>query len=689
MNAAIAPDFLLHCPNPHCLQHNPGDREYCQVCNTRLLRRFLRVVGSLDEPPQPNQLLAGRYRWLGNGDDRIVLDTQPGQPPALMEEVPDPLLPYLRLMPQRFAVPQIYGFPKAKDARIFFLEDVPIYAHTVGSTTTPAQGGEAGTLMPRLRDVWGGSHPQRQLGWLWQIASLWMPLQQHKVAASLLNPDFLRVDGPGVRLLELALKPNTPTLEQLGKSWEELLPMTHPHIRPFLQGLVDQLKNRELRDPHPLTQILEQALTLSSQGRDCRITLTTQTDAGPSRQNNEDACFPPSQQQVMVSPGGQSLAVVCDGLGGHEGGEVASAMAVGIFNSQLSSHGPALESPFQAIQGAITKANDAISQRNNDEHRQERRRMGTTLVSALTLDTFTYIFHVGDSRAYWISPRGCRQLTVDDDLASRHVALGFGLYRSVLQSPTSGALVQALGMAASANLMANIQPFFVDEDGLMLLCSDGLSDNDLVDYLWDSLLLPVVTEGRDLQEACGQVVQMANTANGHDNVTVALVHYQITAPPLPSTADLLALLTSADIAPSEPLTEPMQGRGLGHEPENDEDTTHLKYGPAIDPPAPTQPSAVTTGLSAPPERSIRPSPVVIAWALMVVTIVAALVGSWLWSPSFNLNNNGTDSNPSPLTPTPEPSPGESLMNPNPELTPTGTPETGTLENPSEPVVPPN
>ncbi|WP_353258479.1 hypothetical protein [Prochlorothrix hollandica] len=90
MNAAIAPDFLLHCPNPHCLQHNPGDREHCQACNTRLLRRFLRVVGSLDEPPQPNQLLAGRYRWLGNGDDRIVLDTQPGQPPALMEEVPDP-----------------------------------------------------------------------------------------------------------------------------------------------------------------------------------------------------------------------------------------------------------------------------------------------------------------------------------------------------------------------------------------------------------------------------------------------------------------------------------------------------------------------------------------------------------------------------------------------------------------------
>lgn len=777
MNVAIAPP-VLHCPNPNCLHGNTLDREYCEACETRLVRRYLRVVGPLAKPPQTGQLLGNRYQWVGADHDRIVLDTQPGNLPALTEELPDALLPYLRLLPQRLAVPQIYGFVHFDDTQLFLLEDVPVYAHriagraapkdssanTVGSnpansetphsavttattsdthtpdsedpnlgdpdltdldltdpdlgdsdpsnsdpsnsdpsnsdlassdlassdsstanTATPNTASSVeetettdpaspGSLLPRLQDQWATASPQRQLGWLWQMVNLWIALQQHKVNASLLNPDLLRVDGPVLRLLELDLQSDPPVLGQLGELWEHWLPTTHPSLQPFLQKVSTLLKTKEILYPHPLGQLLEQAMVRLNEGRTCELTIATQTDPGPSRQNNEDACFPEGRSVVTGTADGSSLAIVCDGLGGHEGGEVASAMAVQIIQKRLGSIDPSHPTPIalQIIQRAITKANDAISRRNNDEHRQERRRMGTTLVATLTLNPFTYLFHVGDSRAYWITPRNCRQITVDDDLAARHVSLGFGLYRSVLQSPTSGALVQALGMAPSANLMPNLSPFFLDENALLLLCSDGLSDNDLIERLWDTILLPGLEDSSDLGQICQRIVQEANTYNGHDNVTVAIVHAKFQAGEPIDPKVLLELLEPSNLHPQDSLTEPMQGLGFtGPVQEGDITTGFNRQSmaanmPPANVPEPTPPPTVTEQPE--PDNPKPVSPLLLLWGLMVVIIVCTVLGAWLFAPFFNLN-----SDPDPLSnplASPEPSP---LSSPEATSTPAADP----------------
>lgn len=670
MNVAIDPP-ALHCPSSHCLHPNPYEQEYCEACNTRLVRRFLRVVGPLHAPPEAGQLLGHRYQWVGSGDDRIVLDTQPGVSPVLVEEVPDRLLPYLRLLPQRLAVPQIYGFVYADDRDLFLLEDVPVIGYVGPRSPTPAPPSPAGQLLPTLQEQWASSSPQRQLGWLWQMSTLWLALSQHKLAATLLNSQLVRVDGPVLRLLELHLVPSSPTLDQLAEVWTTLLPSSDPSIKPFLQKLVTLIKGRDIRYPHPLSQVLHQALIVVNQGRSCEVTIATQTDAGPSRQNNEDSCFPPNLSTVTGQPGGGSLAIVCDGLGGHEGGEVASSMAVQILQDHLGhlSNTQGQQNPLQHIQRAITEANDVISHRNNEEKRQERRRMGTTLVSALTLDPFTYVFHVGDSRAYWVTPHNCRQITVDDDLAARHVSLGFGLYRSVLQSPTSGALVQALGMSASVNLMPNITPFFLDEDALLMLCSDGLSDNDLVERIWDAVLLPGLETPPALGTLCQELVQMANTFNGHDNVTVALIRYQFQPAPAVEPSTLLALLNPSTLNPQDLLTEPMQGRGLadfgdeeevtGFTPKSSANTTPKTMTPGQVPEsASLDPQAVTA-----PEKALpKPlSPLMWIWGLMVLTIAGAVVGAMLFAPFFNLND------PDPLG-SPLPSP-EALPTVAPEVTP--------------------
>ncbi len=659
MNAAIASP-ALHCPNSHCMHPNAFDRVHCEACNTRLVRRLLRVVGPLPQPPVPGQLLGNRYQWVGTGDDRIVLDTQPGMTPALVETVPDLLLPYLRLLPQRLAVPQIYGFVYRDDLTLFLLEDVPVRAYIGPQSPAHSDSPKAqGQLLPTLQDQWATSSLQRQLGWLWQMSNLWLALAQHKVAATLLNPELVRVDGPVLRLLELQLIPATPTLEKLADLWETLLPTSNEQLQPFLQKIITLIHSQDLRYPHPLSQLLQQAVVQANPGRDCVLTIATQTDAGPSRQNNEDSCFPPSHSSVTGQAGGSSLAIVCDGLGGHEGGEVASSMAVQILQEQLQSltNADTAQNPLYPIQRAITQANDAISSRNNDEKRQERRRMGTTVVSALTLDPFTYIFHVGDSRAYWITPHNCRQITVDDDLAARHVALGFGLYRSVLQSPTSGALVQALGMSASVNLMPNIVPFFLDEEALLLLCSDGLSDNDLLERIWDEILLPGLRHPEQLAPICQRLVQAANTLNGHDNVTVALIHYKFQAPAPFDSSTLLDLLHPGNLNPQDLLTEPIQGRS-GLEQEEEEITGFLPK--TVSPAQAPTTAPETTDLGMAEAKPL--SPLMWIWGLMVVAIAGTVIGAFLFSPFFNLKNS-PDPFSSPL--------------PSPNLTPS-VPETSPL-----------
>ena len=151
--------------------------------------------------------------------------------------------------------------------------------------------------------------------------------------------------------------------------------------------------------------------------------------------------------------------------------------------------------------------------------------MGTTLVMAVGHRHEIYIAHVGDSRAYLITRTGCYQITLDDDVAAREVRLGYALYRDALQQPSAGSLVQAIGMSASVH--PTIGRFVIDEDCVFLLCSDGLSDFELVDQCWESEILPILDGKLDIATATRQLVEIGNTHNGHDNITVALVHCQV------------------------------------------------------------------------------------------------------------------------------------------------------------------
>lgn len=551
---------MLYCPNPACQTPNPEDHQFCQKCQTLLPHRYLWALGGVS--CQPGELLVDRYLCKR---ERIFLDTHPGLLSSNFAEVPERFLPYLRLAPLQPHVPQVYDWiSSASAAPLILLEQAPLYTTgpASGSKTTadPAASNRSGEvhLFPALMDAWPQASPLRQLNWLWQLANLWHPLSSEQVAASLFEPDLLRVEGALVRLLELrfdADRRDPPTLVDLGQLWSGWIATANPKIRGFLQHLCQGLIDKQIRNAELLTHYLDAALAQVGQTQTRQIQIATLTDQGPTRQRNEDACYPASGTVQRFESAEPVLLIVCDGIGGHQGGDVASHLAI----ESLEQHVKALPLPHLdpttltvELEKAIAVANDQISQRNDQEQRYDRQRMGTTLVMGLARGHELYIMHVGDSRAYWITRRGCHQITLDDDVASREVRLGYSFYRQALQQPSAGSLVQALGMGGSSSLYPTVQRLIPDEDCLFLLCSDGLSDNDRVEEVWESELLPILDGSVDLATASRRLVDIGNQRNGYDNVTVGLIHYRIPAqqPPPPTLSELPPLQLPSTLQPT-------------------------------------------------------------------------------------------------------------------------------------------
>lgn len=525
----------LYCPNEYCQAANPLTHKYCQRCSTPLPKRYLWAVADSVILGSPGEILADRYLVIGQS---IILDLKPG----LLPQIPEldnlyHIKAYLKLIPYRLHIPQVYGIISLHEGKsqpeILVLEKPPL---SVDSTYTQVH------LCSQLTAAWDDASSMRQMNWLWQIAHLWQPLLTEGVGSSLLDPYLIRVEGGLVRLLELRFDQQTaPTLSQLGVFWQQLLKNAKPAIAEFLKQIIDALIDSEIHSSEQLITVLDQGLTGLGIGS-CRrnspipstnIKIITQTDTGPSRQRNEDACYPPSGVLVSKPPQQTALAIVCDGIGGHEGGNIASNLAIETIEQevmQLTSVADENIDPFRIINNleqAVALANDKISQRNDTEHRQGRQRMGTTLVLALPIGHEMYITHIGDSRAYWITRHGCYQVTLDDDVASREVRLGYAIYREALQHSGSGSLIQALGMSKSASLHPTSQRFIIDEDAVFLLTSDGLSDFDRVEELWETEILPILGGNTNIEDVAARLIEIANTKNGHDNVTIALVHYQV------------------------------------------------------------------------------------------------------------------------------------------------------------------
>jgi protein phosphatase len=531
------------------------------------------------------QPLTSRYLWAAERQatwilaDRLVedryhvispqlwLDTKPQEPPEVLLPLPSQALAYAHLYPYKLHLPQLHGFCTLKRSgesiEIPLLENIPI--------------DREGNLLPSLVEAWSKSSALNQVYWLWQVINLWAPLAGTGVLSSLVVMDNLRVDGWRMRLCELI--PDHPsaidkvTLSKLGTLWLQTLPGAAPEISEPLRNLFSRMQAEQasLRDvAASLNKIL---LTLAA-----KLPLEWQisggTDVGATHQHNEDSYYPTPLDLAHDSTGGK-IAIICDGVAGHEGGEVASQLAVKLLKIQTqtlfddlttSRKIAAPEQICNMIAAIVRVVNNTITTQNQTQGREDRRRMGTTMVMAVQVNQQIqtkkglgssheiYIAHVGDSRAYWITTDRCQLLTLDDDIATREVKQGRDVPWRSVNRPDATALTQALGMKAGEMIHPTVQRFMAIEDGILLLCSDGLSDRHVVENSWQEYAHNILQTGIPLTEAVQSWLALAHQANGDDNISLLLMSCRVTPTATDSSrSQLVAIDTeepdSADLEP--------------------------------------------------------------------------------------------------------------------------------------------
>lgn len=473
----------LYCPNLTCQAANALEDLVCRTCKTPLLRPYLHLLGENTSELETGTVLADRYMVVAPG---FAIDTQPARIQPEPEQIPEFILPYLRLLPQRPHTPHVYGFVLQPQA-------APIWLLAYGYFRKDLV--LDGKALPTIESLWPEAGARRQLNWLWQMARLWRPLRAQGVVGALLDPSLLRASGTLLQLLELPLSSDRETrLPQLVPLWARWAGLTTGPVRDLLLQVCEGLGTGQISKSKQLVDLFGRTLRKAG-GEDQQIyTVASHTSAGPKRGHNEDAFLQGGRCIDDGSPGSptDALAVVCDGIGGQDGGEVASQLAVEVLRDCLDAPLPAQEDLLVAIEGAIFEANARICDRNDREERQARQRMGTTLTLVALCDRIAHLAHVGDSRIYYISRTGCFQLTLDDDVATRATRLGHAIYANALLQANAGSLVQALGVGSSKVLHPTLQSLVLDEDCVFLLCSDGLSDYDRVEQYWERELLPVL-----------------------------------------------------------------------------------------------------------------------------------------------------------------------------------------------------
>ena len=257
------------------------------------------------------------------------------------------------------------------------------------------------------------------------------------------------------------------------------------------------------------------------------------TDVGKQRTHNED-CFGIETQISKVelpkniTMSARGLYILCDGMGGHAGGEVASELAVNTLKYYFQTHWTEKQIPSEEVicQGVIT-ANQAIYDMNQSDARSGVERMGTTLVMLMIQDNKVGVAHVGDSRLYRLTRKqGLEQITIDHEVGQREIARGVEPDIAYAR-PDAYQLTQALGPRDGNSLVPDVEFLEINEDTLFILVSDGLSDNDLMVKHWETHLLPLLSSSVNLDSGVKDLIDLANQYNGHDNITAVLIRAKV------------------------------------------------------------------------------------------------------------------------------------------------------------------
>jgi len=236
-----------------------------------------------------------------------------------------------------------------------------------------------------------------------------------------------------------------------------------------------------------------------------KILMHGQTDSGLRRDHNEDTIG--CNEEI-------SLAVLADGMGGHRGGEMASAITVSTVLELISDKTIEHSAVSRLIHSAITQANTNVysASKKNPQYRG----MGTTIVAIIFYDNCFTVAHVGDSRLYRLRNSKLETLTKDHSFVQEQIDLGLHTAEQARNSPSKNLITRAIGIDDDVEIDIQVDVTMLDD--IYLLCSDGVND-----MLEDELIKQTLTENsNDLEKAASEIIRLANAHGGKDNISVIL-----------------------------------------------------------------------------------------------------------------------------------------------------------------------
>lgn len=229
------------------------------------------------------------------------------------------------------------------------------------------------------------------------------------------------------------------------------------------------------------------------------------TSTGRVRHHNEDAFGYRAEHGIFV---------VCDGMGGAAGGEVASRIAVDTVLHFFSGDPQQNATPGAVLQQAIAEANRAVIERADDDPGLYG--MGTTLVALLLQSESALVAHAGDSRCYLFRGRRLFRVTHDHSLVDEQLRLGTMTQEEADRSPLRSVITRAIGTQQSVT--PEVQELAVETGDRFLLCSDGLTRE-----ISEEEIAAVLAGEPDLEVSARRLVEAASEAGGRDNITCLLV----------------------------------------------------------------------------------------------------------------------------------------------------------------------
>ncbi len=233
------------------------------------------------------------------------------------------------------------------------------------------------------------------------------------------------------------------------------------------------------------------------------------TDKGLARDKNED-------YQAYFDTLNGHIFVVCDGMGGHMSGDIASEMAVEAIGEYFNTR--YYKNPFLAVENAIIFANKKVY--NHAINNTDCYNMGTTIVLVLIRDNRVFYAHVGDSRLYVLKKNKLKLLTRDHSYVNKLVDEKKITEKEALKHPLRNEITKALGLFPDVEPEVANSAFIPQEGNILLLCTDGLNT-----MISDKTIEKILSEKESIENKANNLILSALDKGGSDNVSVQLIRF--------------------------------------------------------------------------------------------------------------------------------------------------------------------